>query len=129
PRTGKSIELSKDSKAIPVTQVSKDVGSYLHWSADSKSLHWMVGREYHTRDLSDAFAFVPGAPKDLPGPGSGKGIDVGLTLPMDRPGDTFAFTGARIVTMKDSGSGREDVIERGTLVVEGDTIKAVGADG
>ena len=129
PRTGKSIELSKDSKAIPVTQVSKDVGSYLHWSADSNSLHWMVGREYHTRDLRDAFAFVPGAPKELPKAGSGHGIDVGLSLPMDRPGDTYAFTGARIVTMKDSGSGREDVIERGTLLVEGDTIKAVGADG
>jgi len=129
PQTGASIELSKDTKAIPVTRVSKDVGSYLHWSADSKSLHWMVGRDYHTRDLKDAFAFVPGAPKELPQPGSGKGIDVGLSLPMDRPADTFAFTGARIVTMKDSGSGREAVIERGTLVVEGDTIKAVGADG
>ena len=129
PQTGASIELSKDTKAIPVTRVSKDVGSYLHWSADSKSLHWMVGRDYHTRDLKDAFAFVPGAPKDLPKPGSDKGIDVGLSLPMDRPADTFAFTGARIVTMKDSGSGREDVIEHGTLVVEGDTIKAVGADG
>lgn len=129
PQTGASIELSKDTKAIPVTRVSKDVGSYLHWSADSHALHWMVGRDYHTRDLKDAFAFVPGAPKDLPKPGSEKGIDVGLSLPMDRPADTFAFTGARIVTMKDSGSGREDVIERGTLVVEGDTIKAVGADG
>lgn len=129
PQTGASIELSRDTKAIPVTRVSKDVGSYLHWSADSKSLHWMVGRDYHTRDLKDAFAFVPGAPKDLPKPGSDKGIDVGLSLPMDRPADTFAFTGARIVTMKDSGSGHEDVIEHGTLVVEGDTIKAVGADG
>lgn len=129
PQTGASIELSKDTKAIPVTRISKDVGSYLHWSGDSKSLHWMVGRDYHTRRLEDAFAFLPGAPKELPAPGSGKGIDVGLSLPMDRPADTFAFTGARIVTMKDSGSGREDVIERGTLVVEGDTIKAVGADG
>ncbi len=63
PQTGAAIELSKDTKAIPLTQVSKDVGSYLHWSADSKALHWMVGRDYHSRDLKDAFAFVPGAPK------------------------------------------------------------------
>lgn len=128
PQTGGSIELSKDTKAIPVTQVSKDVGSYLHWSADSRALHWMVSREYHTRDLKDAFAFVPDAPKELPGPGSDKGIDVGLSVPMDRPGDVFAFTNARIVTMKDARSGARDVVENGTLVVEGDTIRAVGAD-
>ncbi len=73
PQTGATIELSKDTKAIPVTQVSKDVGSYLHWSADSNALHWMVGRDYHSRDLKDAFAFVPGAPKQLPKPGSERG--------------------------------------------------------
>ena len=129
PQTGASIELSKDTKAIPVTQVSRDVGSYLHWSADSQSLHWMVGTRYHTRNLKDAFAFVPGAPKDLPKPGSDNGIDVDLRVPMDRPADAFAFTGARIITMKDADSGREDVIENGTLVVEGDTIKALGATG
>lgn len=128
PQTGGAIELSKDTKAIPVTPVSKDVGSYLHWSADSRALHWMVGREYHTRDLKDAFAFVPGAPKELPKPGSDKGVDVGLSLPMDRPADTFAFTHARIITMKNAQGGEQEVIEDGTLVVEGDTIKAVGTN-
>ncbi|WP_147694442.1 hypothetical protein, partial [Vogesella mureinivorans] len=32
PQTGSSIELSKDTKAIPVAKVSQDVGSYFHWS-------------------------------------------------------------------------------------------------
>ncbi len=128
PQTGAAIELSRDTKAIPVTPVSKDVGSYLHWSADSKALHWMVGRDYHTRDLKDAFAFVPGAPKELPKPGSDKGIDVGLSVPMDRPADTFAFTHARIITMKNAQGGEQEVIEDGTLLIEGDTIKAVGAN-
>ncbi|MBN8726917.1 MAG: PD40 domain-containing protein [Xanthomonadales bacterium] len=128
PQTGGSIELSKDTKAIPVSQVSREVGSYLHWSADSKSLHWMVGREYHTRELKDAFAFVPGAPKDLPKPGSDKGIDVGLTLPMDAPGERFAFTNARIITMKGAASGQQEIIDNGTLLVDGDRIAAVGRD-
>ncbi|TXI73673.1 MAG: amidohydrolase [Dokdonella sp.] len=126
PQTGASIELSKDSKSIPVTRISRDVGSYLHWSADSKSLHWMVGTRYHTRQLKDAFAFLPGAPKDLPEPGSDAGIEVGLNVPMDQPADTFAFTGARIVTMKDADSGSQDIIENGTLIVVGDSIKALG---
>jgi len=128
PQTGGAIELSKDTKAIPVTPLSKDVGSYLHWSADSQALHWMVGRDYHTRAIKDAFAFVPGAPKELPKPGSEKGIDVGLSVPMDRPNDVFAFTGARIITMKNAQGGQQDVIENGTLIVEGDTIKAVGTN-
>ncbi|SFM99579.1 amidohydrolase family protein [Dokdonella immobilis] len=128
PMTGGSIELTKETKAIPVSLVSKDVGSYLHWSADSKSLHWMVGRQYHSRDLKEAFAFVPGAPKDLPKPGSDPGIDVGLTAALDTPTDVFAFTGARIVTMNDAES-KQEVIEDGVIVVDGDTIKAVAANG
>jgi Tol biopolymer transport system component/imidazolonepropionase-like amidohydrolase len=128
PQTGGLVELSKDTKAIPVTAISKDVGSYLHWSADSSSLHWMVGRDYHSRALKDSFAFMPGAPKELPKPGSDKGIDVGLSAKVDVPTGVFAFTGARLVTMNDAES-KQDVIENGVLVVEGDSIKAVGAAG
>ena len=126
--TGAAVELSKDSKALPVTQVSADVGSYLHWGADSQSLHWMVGDQYYSRDLNQSFAFLPGAPKDLPKPTNGGGIQVGLTVPVDRPDELVAFTHARIVTMRDAENS-EDVIEDGTLVVRGDVIEAVGAAG
>ncbi len=128
PATGGSIELSKDTKAIPVSLVSQDVGSYLHWAADSRSLHWMVGRDYHSRDLTDSFAFLPGARKDLPKPGSDAAIDVGLSVGYDAPGEVFAFTGARLVTMNDAES-KQEVIEDGVLVVDGNTIKAIGASG
>ncbi|RNF82869.1 amidohydrolase family protein [Montanilutibacter psychrotolerans] len=123
--TGKAVELSKDSKAIPVTQVSADIGSYLHWGADSTSLHWMVGDRYHSRDLNQSFAFLPGAPKVLPKPVNGGGIAVGLSVPVDRPSEVVAFTHARIVTMRDAENG-EEVIEDGTLVVRGDVIEALG---
>ncbi|MCX7563898.1 amidohydrolase family protein [Xanthomonadaceae bacterium XH05] len=125
PQTGGSIALSKDSKAIPVTQVSQDAGSYLHWAADSKSLHWVVGDEYFSRDLKDLFAFVPGAPKDLPKPESAKGVKLGLSASVDTPKDTVAFTNARIITMRDAQNTQE-VIENGTVLVVGDEIRAVG---
>lgn len=125
PQTGGSITLAADTKAIPVTQVSRDAGSYLHWAADSKSLHWTVGDEYFSRDLNDLFAFLPGAPKTLPAPESAKGIRLGLMAPVDTPKDTVAFTNARIITMRDAQNTQE-VIERGTVLVEGDTIRAVG---
>lgn len=127
PQTGGSIELSKDSKAIPVTRISQDVGSYLHWSGsgDRQALHWMVGKRYFSRSLTDSFAFLPGAPKDLPKPEDARGIEVGLELPVYRPQQQVAFTGARILTMRDA-QNREDVIEDGTVLIDGDRIVAVG---
>ena len=124
PQTGGSIELSRDTKAIPVTKVSRDAGSYLHWS-DANSLHWVVGDEYFSRDLKDLFAFVPGAASQLPKPESAKGVKLDLTAQVDTPKDVFAFTDARIVTMRDA-QNMQEVIERGTVLVEGDTIRAVG---
>jgi imidazolonepropionase-like amidohydrolase/Tol biopolymer transport system component len=128
PQTGAAIDLARDSKAIPVTRVSRDAGSYLHWGAGSRSLHWTVGDEYFSRDLSELFAFLPGAPKELPKPESARGVKLGVSAPVDAPRDTVAFTGARIVTMRDAQRTQE-VIEDGVLVVAGDTIQAVGRRG
>jgi imidazolonepropionase-like amidohydrolase/Tol biopolymer transport system component len=127
PQTGGSIELNKDTKAIPVSKVSQDIGSYLHWSGQGseQALHWMVGNRYFTRELKDAFAFLPGAPKSLPKPADARGIEVGLSLPVYAPQQTVAFVGGRIITMRDAQT-REEVIEDGTLVVEGDRIVAIG---
>lgn len=121
PQTGGVVELSKDTSAIPVSRISADVGSYLHWGNDSASLHWMVGNQYYSRDLKDAFAFVPGAPATLPKPDSLKGVPVGLTVASDKPTDVIAFTHARLVTMNG-----DEVIEDATIVVDGEHIKALG---
>ncbi|HEU0154341.1 MAG TPA: amidohydrolase family protein [Arenimonas sp.] len=114
PMTGGAIELSKDTKAIPVTALGTDMGSYLHWGADSKSLHWMVGERYHSRTLGEAKADA--------------GVAVGLRLPTDRPADTFALVGGRVVTMR-SANDTQEVIEDGVVVVRGERIVAVGKRG
>lgn len=123
PKTGGVIELGKDTTAIPVAKISSDVGSYLHWSKNSASLHWMVGDQYFTRDLKDAFAFLPGAPTKLPEAKALRGVAIGLSVPVDVPVDVVAFTHVRIVSMRG-----DEVIEDGTVLVAGDTIKAVGKD-
>lgn len=114
PATGGSIELSKDTKAIPVTALGTDMGSYLHWSADSKSLHWLVGDRYHSRALGAAKADA--------------GVPVGLRVDTDRPADTFALVGGRVVTMRNA-EGSQEVIEDGVVVVRGERIVAVGKRG
>src|SRR5690606_10780483 len=116
------------TKAVPVRAVSADVGSYLHWAADSKSLHWMVGDRYHSRRLDQTFDFLPGAPAEIAKPAAGGGIAVGLEAPVYAARDVVAFTNARIVTMRDAENAQE-VIEGGTIVVDGNTIRAIGGAG
>ncbi|GAB4489167.1 MAG: amidohydrolase family protein [Saprospiraceae bacterium] len=121
PQTGKTIDLSADTKAIPVTQVSRDAGYNLHWSADSKKLHYTLGDEYFTIDLNERFAFLPGAPDTLP-PIDSAGLKIGLTLKTDVPEGAIVFENARIITMEN-----DRVIENGIVVVERNKIVFVGS--
>ena len=119
PQTGGPVALSKDTKAIPVTRVSRDAGTDLHWT-DASTLRWLIGEEVFTRSLDDAFAFRPGAPENLPAPDS-TGTPIGLVVDHAQPDGVVAFVGARIVTVEG-----DRVIEDGTVVVRGNRIEAVG---
>ncbi len=123
PHTGKAINLSDDASDFPVKKVSLDAGINLNWSADSKKLHYTLGEQYYTIDLADRFEFIAGKPDSLFKTPE-KGINVGLTAKTDKPTGTIAFTHARIITMKGN-----DVIENGTVLVDGNKIKAVGKSG
>jgi Tol biopolymer transport system component/imidazolonepropionase-like amidohydrolase len=120
PKTGREIDLSAKTKAVPLKQVTRDAGIYLHWSGDSRKLHWTVGPQYFTRDLQHSFTFVSGAADSIAPPDTA-GIDVGLTLETDVPAGAIAFTNARVLTMNG-----DEVIENGTVVVEKNRITAVG---
>lgn len=119
-RTGKAAEISARSKAIPLRRVSRDAGEYLHWSADSQRLHWSLGPELFTRALKDAFLFVPGAPEKLPEPLE-KGVLIGFSEKADVPTGRLALVGGRIIPMKG-----DQVIEDGTVLIDGNRIAAVG---
>jgi imidazolonepropionase-like amidohydrolase/Tol biopolymer transport system component len=121
--TGQMVEIGPKTSAFPVKRVTRDAGEYLHWSGDSQKLHWALGPQLFTRALSDSFAFLEGAPAELPEPPT-EGVDLGFRVPYDVPSGSVAFVGARIITMKG-----EEVIEDGTVVVEGNRIKAVGPRG
>ncbi|MEO8349465.1 MAG: amidohydrolase family protein [Acidobacteriota bacterium] len=121
-RTGKRIDIGPKAKSLPVARVSKDAGDYVHWSGDSRRLHWSLGPELYTRALPETFAFVPGAPEKLPeAPAAGRNI--GFEATADVPSGSLAFVGGRVVTMK---GGSEEVIEDGVVVVERNRIRSVG---
>lgn len=122
-RTGKPVETGPEGKSLPVTRVTRDSGDWLHWSGDSKRLWWSLGPEVFSRDIKDAFSFAEGAPAELPKPPE-KGVFIGFSKPYDAPTGRIALVGARIITMKG-----DEVIEDGTIVLNGNRIEAVGARG
>ncbi|MBL7796065.1 MAG: PD40 domain-containing protein [Saprospiraceae bacterium] len=120
PASGQMIDLSADTKAIPLSPIAKDAGYNLHWSADNKKVHYTLGDEYFTIDLSNRFTFLPGAPDSLP-PLPETGQKIGLTLKTDAPEGTLVFQNARIITMEG-----DRVIENGVLAVQNNKIVFVG---
>jgi Tol biopolymer transport system component/imidazolonepropionase-like amidohydrolase len=120
PMTGQAFDLNKDTRAVPITRVTRDAGTDLHWSADGQRLHWMIGPEYFTRAITQSFTFVAGGPDSVPAPDT-SGVRVNLMVESDVPAGRLALVGARIVTMRD-----DEVIEDGTIVIEGNRITAVG---
>jgi imidazolonepropionase-like amidohydrolase/Tol biopolymer transport system component len=122
PKTGKTFGLDHNTKAVPVAQVAKDAGINLHWSADSKRLHWTLGNEYFSDDLTERFLFLEGSRDSVP-PMDSTGIEILVEIKADKPEGQIAFTNARIITMEG-----DQVLENATLLVEGNTIKAIGGD-
>ncbi|MFZ1527957.1 MAG: amidohydrolase family protein [Ferruginibacter sp.] len=123
PQTGKTIDLSAETKAVPVKVIAKDAGINLHWSGDGKTVHYTLGDQYYSINLDDRFEFIASKPDSLFKVPE-KGISVGLMAKTDKPTGMIAFTNARIITMNNNN----DVIENGTVLVEGNMIKAAGAN-
>ncbi len=119
--TGRSQTLGAKAKSIPIAKVSADAGEYLHFSGDSRRLHWALGPKLFTRELTDAFAFLEGSPEELPEEAV-EGVDISFDVPAaGKTAGIIALTGARLVTMNG-----DEIIADGVIVVEGNRIQAVG---
>lgn len=120
PLVGTTIDLEKKLKVVPISQISKDAGVGLHWSKDSKKVHWTLGEEYFTNKISQRFTFLKNSPDSIPEMTT-SGIKVNLTVKSDKPSGRIAFTNARIITMEG-----DEVIENGTIIINKNRIEAIG---
>ena len=123
--TGSQQEVGIETGGLPVAQISKTAGEYLHWSADSSAVGWSHAATVFKRDLNQAFSFLDGAPDELPEPVS-EGINLSFKQKSDRPESVIALVGGKIVTMRDADNRRE-IINQGTVLIEANRIVAVGS--
>jgi imidazolonepropionase-like amidohydrolase/Tol biopolymer transport system component len=124
PQSGRPIEIGPTAKAFPVSRISRDSGWGLHWSSPT-TIHWTLGGDLFTRELAKTFAFVQGG-AEKPDEPEAAGVAIGFEQASDKPTGTIALVGARLITM---AGGARGVIERGTIVVEGNRIAAIGPSG
>src|SRR5690606_14359099 len=118
--TGKTITIDPNTKAVPVSQITKDAGLNLHWSNDSQNIHWTLGDQYYTNEVSQRFTFLKDSPKEV-APITEKGIAIDLEVTTDVPTGAIAFTNAHIITMHG-----DKIIENGTIVVRENKIEKIG---
>jgi len=108
-QSGKVLSVGPKMDALPVRQLDVNAASGLHWSGDSKRLHFALGDELFTANAE--------------GKDKATSQKIGFEQASDKPTGKIALTGARVVTMKG-----DEVIEGGTVLVDGNRIVAVGKD-
>ncbi|MEM1230012.1 MAG: amidohydrolase family protein [Pseudomonadota bacterium] len=113
----KPLELGPKASSVPLVQLSSIGGEYPSFSQSGR-VHWAIGATFKSVALADAFddAFEPPA----------HGLSLARSVPTARPSGAFALTNARIITMA-LDQAEQGVIEQGTVLIDGDRIRAVGA--
>jgi imidazolonepropionase-like amidohydrolase len=125
---------------LPFRRLSRIGGDFIGWDPDSRGVHYSLGRSFFRYDLARADSLAADSAAKAPPPrgegrergteGAGRPVyeaartDITITAAKDRPTGSAVLRGARIITMKGN-----EVIERGDVVVTGNRIVAVGAQG
>ncbi|MBI4547862.1 MAG: PD40 domain-containing protein [Ignavibacteriae bacterium] len=121
PKTGQAVNIGPSTSDYPIKRVTRDAGMYLNWSGDSKKLYWSLGPELYSRDLTNTFKFVEGAPDSIPEKPDTVGLNISFVAQTDNPTGSLALTGATVITMNG-----DEIIPNATIVVERNRIKAIG---
>jgi len=109
--TGQVTEITSHTTRVPVRKLTATSGYNLSWSPGSDALYWTLGADMLRANMAEDTAPV-------------KVATTGLSVPTDKPEGLVAFTGGRVITMKG-----DEVLDAGTVLVEGNVIMAVGPVG
>ena len=50
-RSGRSIDIAPDGKALPQSRVSADAGDWIHWSGNGRTLYWSQGPNLYGQNV------------------------------------------------------------------------------
>jgi len=124
PPGGKPLQISTSVSSVSMTKASGDGGNFPHWSNGGETLAWSLGATLYTAEVDELFALHGDDEAGYEAPA--EGVSMSMQLESDVPDTIVALTGARIVTMAGDDGG---IIENGVIIVDGNRIVAVGADG
>jgi Tol biopolymer transport system component len=142
-----------ESATVPVRRLTRVGGEFGRWAAKGDRATWAIGHAFFDYDIPAARAAEEKdrlakqaegkkpEPTGKPEPAAGeektdeqkkptppvydaKETEITVTMPRPKPSGSVVLRGARIITMKG-----DEVIEKGDLVVTGNRIAAVGAQG
>ncbi|MEQ9411390.1 MAG: amidohydrolase family protein [Fuerstiella sp.] len=136
--TGRPVEVGPKFEGLPVHKLSDQAGDWPHFSGDGKRVHWSLGPDLFTAEISEFTNKTPapdteaaagtdtdadadkikGSDADEP---TADSVNIGFKAKHAAPPGSLALVGGRIVTMGPAG-----VIEDGTIVVRRNRIVAVG---
>ncbi|WP_371395522.1 amidohydrolase family protein [Fretibacter rubidus] len=111
-----NVAAGASANALPVTKLSDGGATYPSWSEDGATINWTLGPNLYSVDAAKALAnddYIPPT----------RGTSLSLDVPAAKPDGLVALTNVRIITMASKDGG---VIENGTILIDGDRIKAVG---
>ena len=120
PATGKALTVGPKMEGLPVRQLDLNAGQFMHFSGDSRRLHFTVGDELFSTELSAAFA--PSPDKKPAYKPSEAGVKIGFMQASDRPAGKIAIVGGKVVTMKG-----DEVLDDAVVVIDGNRITAIGS--
>ena len=156
PMTGHPLDLSADMDALPVRQISEDVGDYLQWSGDGETIYYTEGPTLFTLARRDVFDFLQdpnealeeesdvgrqegsskgseGNPGEEPdeGPGDQRNQNApyhrAVTIPLGFDASPPLRTSLRaFVGARIITMKGDEIIEDGTILLEGNRIRAIG---
>ncbi|MEO1616281.1 MAG: amidohydrolase family protein [Planctomycetota bacterium] len=126
-----AIKIGPNAKGLPTKKVSEQAGDFVHFSNGGETLNWSLGPTLYRCQVADAYQslLTRGDDAERPddeesGPLDVQEFDLGFEHPHDKPTETRAFVGGRVLTM-----GPQGMIENAVIVIDGNRITAVGPKG
>lgn len=109
-QTGQPIQVGPDASNLPITQASTEAGQWLHFSGDSKQLHWALGPDYYTLDLA--------------APDQASHVAIGFQHRHAQPKGLLALVNGKVYTMTS-----DEPLDDAVVLIQGNRIQAVGKRG